>query len=75
MSTSRRARWEAKLGRLGQRSFQARLEAVLDPGSIQLLSAPSWDAAWDTAIATVRGTAHGRPPRLRLSPLGGPQAS
>lgn len=60
MSAGRRTRWEAKLKRLGQRSFQGRLEAVLDAGSLTLLSAPGWDAAWEMAVATARGTAGGR---------------
>ena len=61
MNAERRARWEAKLRRLGQRSFQGRLEAVFDPGTIALISAPDWDAAWDQAVATAAGTVAGRP--------------
>lgn len=61
MNAERRARWEAKLRRLGQRSFQGRLEALFDPGSITPLSAAGWDAAWDQAITTVKGAVAGRP--------------
>lgn len=61
MTPERRARWEAKLKRLGQVSFQGRLEALLDPGSVELLNAPDWDAAWDLATTTVKGTIAGKP--------------
>jgi acetyl-CoA carboxylase carboxyltransferase component len=57
----RRARWEAKLRRLGQRSFQGRLEALADPGSLVLLSASDWNAAWEAAWVAVQATVHGRP--------------
>jgi len=60
VTPERRARYEAKLSRLGQRSFQGRLEALLDPGSVTLLNAPDWDAAWDLATTTARGTIAGR---------------
>lgn len=60
MTPERRARYEAKLARLGQRSFQGRLEALLDPGSIKLMNAPDWDAAWDQATTTVTGTIAGK---------------
>jgi acetyl-CoA carboxylase carboxyltransferase component len=61
MTQPSRERYEAKLKRLGQWSFEQRLEALFDPGSCELVNAADWDAAWDLAVVTARGTVNGRP--------------
>jgi acetyl-CoA/propionyl-CoA carboxylase carboxyl transferase subunit len=61
MIKTSRERYQAKLKRLGQWSFQERLEALFDSGSCELINAADWDAAWELAVITARGTVHGRP--------------
>ena len=54
-------RYLAKLARLGQLSFEARLTGLFDPGTCELLNVPDWDAAWEQAVTSARGLVHGRP--------------
>jgi acetyl-CoA carboxylase carboxyltransferase component len=54
-------RYLAKLARLGQLSFEARLKGLFDPGTCELINVLDWDAAWKQAVTTARGLVHGRP--------------
>ncbi len=56
-----KARYLTKLKRLGQLSFEDRLKALFDEGSLALLNAPNWDEAWKQAVVTAEGTVEGRP--------------
>jgi acetyl-CoA carboxylase carboxyltransferase component len=60
MTPSLRDRYLAKLKRLGQLSFEDRLKALFDPGTLELLSHPDWDAAWTSALVTARGQVGGQ---------------
>lgn len=60
MTATLRDRYLAKLRRLGQLSFEERLKTLFDPDSVELLSHPDWEAAWQSALVTARGRIDGR---------------
>lgn len=60
MTPALRDRYLAKLRRLGQLSFQERLETLFDEGSCTLLNARDWDEAWTKAVITAEGAVEGR---------------
>ncbi len=50
-----RDRYKAKLKRLGQLSFEERLQTLFDPGTCTLVEPETWDAAWECAVVTATG--------------------
>lgn len=60
MSDPKRDRYLTKLKRLGQLSFEQRLQTLFDAGTCELIDCPDWDAAWQRAVVTARGLVDGR---------------
>lgn len=60
MTPALRDRYLAKLRRLGQLSFEERLETLFDAGTCRLVNAADWDEAWTKAVITAEGEVEGR---------------